>query len=116
MAARISRWSSWLVVLALVATGCGGGDESAPESSAAPSEETSAPAAAEGSEAAEPQDSGNGDGGGGGEQTYVVESGDTLSAIAQRFDTTVEAIVEANDIADPDSIDIGDEFVIPSGG
>ncbi|MBW3603754.1 MAG: LysM peptidoglycan-binding domain-containing protein [Actinobacteria bacterium] len=115
MAGRISRGSSWLVVLALVAAGCGGGDESTPESSAAPSEEASAPAVAESSEASEPQDSGGGDGAGE-EQTYVVESGDTLSAIAQRFDTTVEAIVEANDIADPDAIDIGDEFLIPGGG
>src|SRR5690554_6311887 len=30
---------------------------------------------------------------------YVVQRGDTLAAIARRFDTTVEAIVEANNLA-----------------
>jgi LysM repeat protein len=46
-------------------------------------------------------------------EPYVVESGDTLSSIAQRFDTTVTAIVEANDLDDPDLIVVGDELVVP---
>ncbi len=33
--------------------------------------------------------------------TYVVQPGDTLFQIAERFDTTVEAIVAANDIDNP---------------
>ena len=34
----------------------------------------------------------------GDEITYTVEPGDSLSGIAERFDTTVDAIMEANDI------------------
>lgn len=47
--------------------------------------------------------------------TYTVQAGDTLSAIAQRFGTTVEAIVAANNLADPDSIQVGQELIIPPG-
>lgn len=35
---------------------------------------------------------------------YVVQRGDTFSAIARRFDTTVEAIVEANNLAGPNEL------------
>ena len=34
-------------------------------------------------------------------QQYVVRAGDTLSAIAQRYATTVEALVEENDLGTP---------------
>ena len=44
---------------------------------------------------------------------YVVQPGDTLSSIAVEHGTTVEALVEANDIADPDVIAVGQELVIP---
>lgn len=47
------------------------------------------------------------------ERVYEVRSGDTLTSIAERFDTTVEAIVEANDVADPDVIDVGQRLTIP---
>jgi LysM repeat protein len=47
--------------------------------------------------------------------TYEVQPGDTLSEIAQRFDTTVEALAEANDIEDPDVIFPGDILKIPRG-
>lgn len=47
---------------------------------------------------------------------YTVQRGDTLSEIAVRHDTTVAALVEANDIADPDLIIIGDELTIPGAG
>lgn len=46
-------------------------------------------------------------------QTHVVESGETLSGIAARFGTTVDAIVEANGIEDPDHLAVGEELVIP---
>ncbi|MGC9334548.1 MAG: peptidoglycan DD-metalloendopeptidase family protein [Anaerolineae bacterium] len=46
--------------------------------------------------------------------TYVVQSGDTLFSIAQRFETTVEAIAVANDLADPSLIQIGQKLVIPT--
>lgn len=47
------------------------------------------------------------------QETYVVQEGDTLAAIAQRFGTTVSALQAANDIDDPDQIVIGQVFVIP---
>lgn len=47
------------------------------------------------------------------ETTYEVVPGDTLGAIAQRFNTTVAALVDANNIADPDSIEVGQVLVIP---
>lgn len=51
----------------------------------------------------------------GGDLTYIVEPGDSLSAIAARFGTTVDAISEANNLADADII-VGQELIIPGGG
>lgn len=48
-----------------------------------------------------------------GETSYEVQSGDTLSTIAAEFDTTVEEILEVNDIDDPDLLHVGEELVIP---
>ena len=45
---------------------------------------------------------------------YVVQLDDTLSAIALRYDTTVQALVQANDIENPDLINPGQRLVIPS--
>ncbi len=45
---------------------------------------------------------------------YVVQAGDVLGTIAQRFGTTVEAIVSANGVTDADYIRIGQELVIPA--
>ena len=47
---------------------------------------------------------------------YVVKRGDTLSGIAQRYNTTVAALVEANGIANPNLIHVGNRFVIPGCG
>ena len=47
------------------------------------------------------------------QETYVVQEGDTLAAIAQRFGTTASAIQAANGIDDPDEIVIGQVLVIP---
>jgi LysM repeat protein len=46
-------------------------------------------------------------------QTYQVKSGDTLSAIAARFGTTVKAIQDLNDIKDPSLIRTGQVLKIP---
>lgn len=46
---------------------------------------------------------------------YIVQPGDTLTHIAQQFGTTVDAIVQANDIADPNLIVIGQVLEIPEG-
>ena len=45
---------------------------------------------------------------------YVVQRGDSLSLIAQRFGTTVGAIVAANNIANPSLIVTGQRLVIPT--
>jgi LysM repeat protein len=42
------------------------------------------------------------------QQTYVVQGNDTLSSIAQRFGTTVSALMAANGIANPDRIYVGE--------
>ena len=39
--------------------------------------------------------------------TYEVAEGDTLSDIAARFDTTVEALVAANGLANADELTVG---------
>lgn len=45
---------------------------------------------------------------------YIVESGDTLSAIAQKYGTTYQKIAEYNHIANPDLIYIGQKIIIPN--
>jgi LysM repeat protein len=47
---------------------------------------------------------------------YTVRAGDTLSRIAWRFGTTVQAIVQANGIVNPNRIFAGQVFWIPSSG
>ena len=44
---------------------------------------------------------------------YVVQDGDTLTAIALRFGTTVDALVQANGISDPAAIQPGMRLVLP---
>ncbi|GAB4565609.1 MAG: hypothetical protein Kow0047_16290 [Anaerolineae bacterium] len=46
--------------------------------------------------------------------TYVVQPGDTLTAISRRFGVSIEAIAQANDIEDPTALRVGQELVIPS--
>jgi 2',3'-cyclic-nucleotide 2'-phosphodiesterase/3'-nucleotidase len=45
---------------------------------------------------------------------YVVEAGDSLWEIAQKFGTTVEKIVACNEIANPRLIRCGQEILIPT--
>lgn len=46
-------------------------------------------------------------------ERYVVQPGDTLGQIAARYGVTVEAIVQANKLDDPDVLRIGQELIIP---
>tara|TARA_B100000686_G_C16674971_1_gene908630 strand:+ start:242 stop:1333 length:1092 start_codon:yes stop_codon:yes gene_type:complete len=43
----------------------------------------------------------------------VVEPGDTLGKIAKRFEVTVDAFMRANDLDDPNRLQVGQELFIP---
>jgi murein DD-endopeptidase MepM/ murein hydrolase activator NlpD len=45
--------------------------------------------------------------------TYIVQAGDTLSLIAQRYNTTVRAVAELNGILNPNLIYVGQRLLIP---
>lgn len=45
---------------------------------------------------------------------YVVQTGDTLLAIATRFGTTVSEIVALNELTDPNQIRQGQQLLIPA--
>ena len=47
--------------------------------------------------------------------TYVIQSGDTLSEIAARYNTTVDELVELNGIDNPDLIYPGNEIIVKAG-
>ncbi len=44
---------------------------------------------------------------------YAVQSGDTLSAIAERFGVTIQQIIDANRLQNPDLLLPGQELIIP---
>lgn len=44
--------------------------------------------------------------------TYVVQAGDTLSSIARRFETTVAALMELNNLTNPNVIYVGQTLLI----
>ncbi len=48
------------------------------------------------------------------QQVYIVQPGDTLFTIAQRFGVTVRDIVNANNLANPDRLAVGQELIIPA--
>jgi predicted chitinase len=48
-------------------------------------------------------------------KTYSVRSGDTLSALAKKFGTSVTQLAKANNIANPNKILAGQRLVIPDG-
>ena len=46
---------------------------------------------------------------------YTVQSGDTLSAIAQEYGVTIEELMIANGLADPNVLAVGQVLAIPAG-
>jgi LasA protease len=47
-------------------------------------------------------------------QVYVVQAGDTLSAIAARFGCDVDALARVNSISNPNTLQVGQKLNIPS--
>ncbi len=47
--------------------------------------------------------------------SYRIQSGDTLSSIAQRYSTTVDTLARANGISNPNHIQVGRTLNIPDG-
>jgi LysM repeat protein len=45
---------------------------------------------------------------------YKVQQGDTLGAIAEQFGTSVEEVMAANGITDPNAVQAGQLLIIPS--
>ena len=91
---------------------CNGDEEAQPPPPTEAAEEPTAAATEE------QQGGGKRDGGGRQEgervRTYTVKRGDTLTSIAREMNSTVDAIVRANNLEDPDSIFPGDELKIPT--
>jgi LysM repeat protein len=52
----------------------------------------------------------------GGTVIYVVRTGDTMYSIARRYGTTVQAIAQLNNIANPRYIRVGQQLIIPRPG
>jgi peptidoglycan hydrolase-like protein with peptidoglycan-binding domain len=48
-------------------------------------------------------------------KTHTIRSGDTLSALAKRFGTTVKELAKANNITNPNKIMAGQKLTIPDG-
>jgi LysM repeat protein len=110
--------------VALLAAACGGDDEAEPTPEPTSSESTPIPTAtpfsttpeptivasptAEATATQPPVASGE-------EAEYTVEAGDTLFAIAERFETTVDAIMELNDIEDAALIFVGQVLTVRQG-
>jgi len=46
-------------------------------------------------------------------QAYVVQSGDALSAIAQKYNVNMQALAQVNKLTDPDALQVGQTLTIP---
>ncbi len=87
-----------------------------PASKATPSVAEAAPTAALPAPTEVPSAaSGTGSATGGQVSSYTVQEGDTVYSIARRFNTTPEAITQFNNLANPDSLVVGQTLQIPSG-
>lgn len=45
---------------------------------------------------------------------HTVVSGDTLGAIARRYGVSIQALIDANNLTNPDRLSIGQQLIIPS--
>ena len=45
-------------------------------------------------------------------KTHIVAKGETLSGIAKRYNTTIDALVKANGIPNKNKIYVGQELII----
>jgi LysM repeat protein len=95
-----------LVAVTVALTACGDGDEQGADATPSPTAAAAAPTEPPEVETEAPVEPAD--------QTYRVRSGDTLTAIAQRFNTTVRALVRLNDIEDPNEIRAGQELKVPA--
>jgi LysM repeat protein len=50
------------------------------------------------------------------QQTHTVQAGETLYRISLRYGVTLTALVQANSIANPNLIFVGQVLIIPTGG
>jgi LysM repeat protein len=48
------------------------------------------------------------------EEYYVVQAGDTLGEIARRYGVSLEALIQANELLNPDLLSVGEGLVIPA--
>jgi LasA protease len=49
-----------------------------------------------------------------GPENYIVQPGDMLSAIAERYSISMDAIIHANTITNPDALEVGQKLIIPA--
>lgn len=77
--------------------------------SAAPVAPSAAPSAAPVAPSAAPSAAPSGTRG----QKYVVQPGDTLSGIADQFGITIQQLIDANQLQNPDLLLPGQELIIP---
>ena len=101
-------------------SGAKASDEVVPEPSVSPVQTTPTQTENTGS-GSESGNTGNSNTGGQGEpitvikteETYTVEQGDTLEAIAAKYNTTVEKLMELNNLTEESEIQVGQVLKIP---
>ena len=47
-------------------------------------------------------------------EQYIVESGDTLATISRKFTIGLQAVIDANQLSNPDYLEVGQELTIPA--
>jgi murein DD-endopeptidase MepM/ murein hydrolase activator NlpD len=103
------RWIGFLVLLpSLLLAHHAESDEAGPKASPLKKSAARHPAKGAGPQATPQSPRAAGDG-----LVYVVRRGDTLSAIAARHGLRRAAVVQANDLADPDALKVAQRLVLP---